>query len=272
MNIFAKIIKDSVSEDGIRLSTIEVCLPKVLLAEFNTHRKLSKNFSSARALPTKKVVQLGEFRPLFYGKNQAGMSAKNEDIDDVAAAEKIWNETIEFCKAQSIRLNELELHKQWANRLCDWFVMANGIVSSTEWQNFFNLRIHEDAQPEMRFLAEKVKEALDNSTPDLIGYGEWHLPYITPDERTKHSIDLLKKMSAARCCRVSYLKHDGIAPSMDDDLELFQKLAGSMPKHYSPLEHQATPDKLSNGEWGKPVYHGNFDGWCQFRRMDEYQQ
>ena len=127
------------------------------------------------------------------------------------------------------------------------------------------LRDHPDAQPEIQELAIKMKEAINSSIPKLLNYGEWHLPYVTKVERETIELSDLKKISAARCCRVSYLKQDGTNPSIEDDLKLFNRLAGAIPKHYSPLEHQATPCvSFLDG-----IYSGNFKGWVQFRRLDE---
>ncbi len=275
MNISAKIIADSISEvSGKRLTTLQVTLPKCLLAEANTVRVFSRNYSSARAVPTSKFSQLDTFQPLYYGKNKSGMEAELEEIDNKEEAEKIWNDAIEYCKNASLKLANLGLHKQWSNRVTDWFVMAQGIISATEWDNFFLQRIHHSAQPEMCLLATKMKEAMDNSIPVIRKYQDWHLPYILDEEREEYKnhedIYILQKISSARCCRVSYLNHEGKKTIIDEDLKLFNRLAGSNPKHYSPLEHIGTPDILDNqGNYGFSKYHGNFDGWIQFRKLDE---
>ena len=89
-------------------------------------------------------------------------------------------------------------------------------------------------------------------------------------------IETARQCSAARCARVSYLNHDGTTPNVTKDLETFAKLAGDPngpphPLHASPMEHQATPDRLShpekNDSWQFPTQHGNFRGWRQFRKM-----
>ena len=274
MNISAKVIRDSISEYN-RITTIEISLPKILLAEFGTHRVFSRSFSSSRAIPTAKLLQQDYFEPLFYGKSKQGMQADSSSIENVDEAQKIWYDAIQYNKNVSEKLTALGLHKQWANRPCDWFIMAKGIVTSTEWDNFFNLRIHPDAQPEMAELATKIKQTLVKSVPLNINYNQWHLPYISPNEiydyRNHEDKYVLQKISAARCCRVSYLNHNGEHPNIQEDLRLFEKLAGSNPKHYSPLEHIATPDSntLFTKKWKHPHLHGNFVGWQQFRKMDE---
>ncbi len=274
MNISAKIIADSISIYNKRITTLQVTFPKVIGMEFLTHRLFSRSFSSSRAIPVSKTTQLEYFQPLYWGKNKSGMQADIEEIDNVEEAEKIWNDTVEYCKNAAIKLSEIGLHKQWSNRVFDNFVMITGIVTATDFDNFFNLRIHPDAQPEMCLLANKMKDAMDNSLPIIRKYQDWHLPYILDEEREEYKnhkdIYILQKISSARCCRVSYLNHEGKKTTIDEDLNLFNRLAGSNPKHYSPLEHIGTPDILDNqGNYGFSRYHGNFDGWIQFRKLDE---
>jgi hypothetical protein len=163
------------------------------------------------------------------------------------------------------------VHKQIVNRVLEPYLFVEGIVTSTEWNNFFELRCHKDAQPEIQELANKIKIAINNSTPIKLNNDQWHLPYIKDDdyELINQYPDIkfiLQKISAARCCRVSYLLHDGTNPNVTDDLSLFNRLAGSVPKHHSPLEHQALPDLV----YQYPEYHGNFDGFIQFRKLSEY--
>ena len=272
MLITSKIIADSISDiGGTRITTMQITLPKVLLPEFLTHRVFSRNFSSSRAIPTARVNNLDSFEPRRFLQNQSGMQASTEEIADPDAARAIWRDVIEYCKIASEKLSALNVHKQWANRVNDWHVMATGIVTSTEWENWFELRDHSDAQPEIRELAIEMRHALAGSTPNVLAHGEWHLPFITESEmsdpffKIPANANMLKKISAARCCRVSYLKHDGTAPNVDDDLALYMRLAGSRPLHASPLEHIATPDDQNS----HPELHGNLRGWIQFRRMVE---
>jgi hypothetical protein len=71
----ARILLDSVSSAGIRLTTLEVEFPRYLLAEFNTHRQFSRNFRSSRAVPVERMlteIEQHPFVPLYFGKNQPG--------------------------------------------------------------------------------------------------------------------------------------------------------------------------------------------------------
>ena len=261
MNIYVKIIEDSLYK-GSRLTTFEICLPKVILAEFNTHRVFSRNFSSSRAIPVKKLTQQDSFKPLYWGKNQAGMQASTEEIENISEAEKIWQDAIDYCKNASEKLADLGLHKQWSNRLNDWHTMTKGIVTSSYWDNFFELRSHPDAQPEIKMLSDMMLNKYNSSTQKILQYGDYHLPYTLPEERETLNIETLAKCSAARCARVSYLTHDNEKPSIEKDLELYTRLVGSEPIHASPTEHQAVAGLSCN--------NGNFNSnWGQFRKFIE---
>lgn len=279
--VYAKIIEDSVSSTGVRITTMQVKFHRFILPEFNTHRVFSRNFSSSRAIPTKKLleqVKSDPAMPLHWGKNQAGMQAK-EELDSITMerAKEQWSIAAVSAAEHAEKLAELGAHKQIVNRIIEPFLWANGIVTSTEWDNWFELRAHEDAQPEIHALATAMKDALDGSQPSQLEAGAWHLPYVSPSERNDEYFqqpgndDLLLKISAARCCRVSYLKHDGSSPNIEEDLALFDRLAGAVPLHASPLEHQATPD-IKVGEstqWAQPHLHGNLRGWIQYRKVWE---
>ncbi len=276
--IEAKIIEDSISEQGKRITTMQVKFHRFILPEFNTHRVFSRNFSSSRAIPTKKLLEQvanDPAMPVFWGKNQPGMQAV-EEMENKYQAEVMWRESAQKASNIASRLAEAGCHKQIVNRIIEPYLWANGIVTSTEWDNWFELRAHGDAQPEIHELAIKMREAMNNSTPKLLKPGEWHLPYISQDERNDSFFKIpankwmLQKISAARCCRVSYLKHDGNMPDVNDDLALFQRLAGAVPLHASPLEHQASPDDTDEfNEYSNPNFHGNFKGWVQYRKYWE---
>src|SRR5882672_5561747 len=83
--ISAKIIRDSISPDGHRLTTVEATFPKFLNAELNTHRAFSRNLASSRAIPSKRILEQVEndpYMPIWYGANMAGMQAPEEIKDD----------------------------------------------------------------------------------------------------------------------------------------------------------------------------------------------
>jgi len=299
----AKIICDSISPNGVRLTTMEVKLHRFILAELNTHRMFSRNSASSRAIPIQKRIDsvLGDpAMPLFWGKNQAGMGAAVElDEDAKHMVINQWLVARDSAVSSVQNLLNIGLHKQLTNRLLEPWLWHTAILSSTEWDNFFGQRcaINPEtgqpyAQPEMYYLAMAMQKAYYESTPKFIDYIEWHLPYITEEdcdwvnkyygigmylpneyEMTAH----LKKISAGRCARVSYLTHDGKRDPLED-IKLADKLASANPMHPSPFEHQATPQIVvedSRLGWASPIYDpsdnsfcrpkGNFRGWIQYR-------
>lgn len=279
MQFEAKMIEDSISPSGIRLSTMQLCYPRFVHTEFMTHRVFSRNASSSRAIPVEKMisqVRLNMAMPVHWGLNQKGMQAQQElsELDKVEA-ERLWREAAFRAASVAEQMAILGLHKQVANRILEPFQWMHVIVTATEWGNFYELRNHDDADPNIRLLAQLMKSAQAGSTPQLRASGnmyasQWHLPYITPDERLEFSIKPihLAKISAARCARVSYLTHDGKAPDPAKDLELYNRLVGSRPLHASPVEHQAYPKSRSEFSLGDG-FSGNFRNWNQFRKQIE---
>lgn len=260
--IEAKIILDSISNKDVRLTTFELSYPRFILAEFNTHRVFSRNSASSRAIPVKKLISdiLNDpVVPVFWGKNQPGMQAKTQLSGfKLFLSKRLWKMASYNAIVFAYALQKIGLHKQIANRIIEPWMHTKTIVTSTEWSNFFELRNHPDAQPEFRVLAEEMFSQLQSSTPKQLKYGEWHLPYVTEDEKKNNTLEVLLKMSVARCARVSYLTHDGKIPNIDSDVELHNRLVGSVPIHASPTEHQATPTKDVR-------MHKNYRGWKQYR-------
>lgn len=270
--ITAKIIEDSIAEsNGVRLTTLQLQYPRFIHAEFMTHRVFSRNASSSRAIPVAKVIEQvrdNPAMPIHWGKNQPGMQANDElDHRGQGVAVALWRKAAQEATTVAKYMNELGLHKQVVNRILEPFQYMHVIVTATEWQNFFELRAHPDAQPEIHALAIEMSKAMNASQPKALKEGHWHMPYVLPIERVRFSddTDLLLKLSAARCARVSYLTHDGKEPSVEKDLELYDRLVGSRPLHASPIEHQATP----MGEEGRDLWSGNFRGWLQHRQIIE---
>lgn len=270
MNIEAKMIEDSTAPNGVRLTTLQLRYPRFIHAEFMTHRVFSRNASSSRAIPVEKIirqVRQAPATPVHWGMNQPGMQANTELPDAIRSqARQLWFEAANSAAEFAEKLNALGLHKQVVNRIMEPFHHISVIVTSTEWENFFELRAHRDAQPEIQELALCIKRAMEQSVSTSISGNDrgkvesWHLPYVTQQEKASITDPfILAKLSAARCARVSYLTHDGARPSVELDLKLFERLVGAHPIHASPVEHQAYPldSKL---DWSR-----NFRGWHQFR-------
>lgn len=294
-NPTAKILADSISPQGKRITTFEITLPKCLLAEYNTHALVARNFSSARAIPIKKSNQIDSFYPLYYGKNQAGMVSKKEEVDDKQAAQKWWEEAIRSSKEIAAKLDSLGLHKQWSNRLNDWHTMAKGVTTATEFENFFWLRDADDAQPEIAELARQMKNLREENEPTLLYPGEWHLPYITtyrgeycewsdyidPLSGESLSLETARTVSMARCAAVSYRTEDiGLEKAQD----IYTKLFSGQKVHASPAMHQATPmedlptitkkleymfetEGVTHLDRFGALWSGNLQGWIQYRQL-----
>lgn len=288
----AEVIADSISYPaGDRLTTMVVSFPRYVLAQINTHRVFSRSSASSRAIPVSKTlntVREAPVLPVEWPREQPGMQG-GLDLDNVdqSLAENFWLNTHKavvnevdryFETLKSVypnlterTLKEHTLHKSVVNRVLEPWMMHTAIITSTEWDNFFEQRCSPHAQPEIRVPAEMMRDALNNSTPTEIKSDEFHLPFV--DYETYESIhikydpgmDLIKYLiavSVARCARVSYLNHDGVR-SIEDDIKLFNRLVTADPPHWAPLEHVATPANTTDTL-------GNFDGWNQVRHIPDY--
>jgi len=312
----AKIICDSISETGKRLTTFEITLPRIVLAEAKTHRvirgmggnveeemwlsglglnddeNLSRNSASSRAIPVEKMIKMVMENPFIperfplKGKGMQPVEWIEQDNPEYNRHKNYWIYNRDFTvKSVEVALNDFGWHKQIANRLLEPFMWHTVIATATEWDNFFKLRTNEQAQYELRRIADLMYEAYHNSGQSVyngnqcdrvhahqqkLKVGEWHCPlvfeedlepicelatgYDFPDNAV---IQLKKKISVARCARVSYLTHDG-KRDIKKDLELFERLRTS--GHWSPFEHVATPHPME-------TWHGNFRGWLQYRKI-----
>jgi thymidylate synthase ThyX len=263
----ARVIADSTSPSGTRLTTLEVRLHRFVLAELNTHRVFSRNSASSRAIPIAKQIErvvTNPALPLEYGSKRAGMQAGPPlDGDDLAAAQQVWLSARDAAVTAAQDLLRLGVHKQVANRLLEPFMWHTVIVSSTDWDGFWAQRCSPLAQPEIRVAAEAMRDAVHSSSPIARAKGDWHLPYITDDDRAEagDSYETLRRVSAARCGRVSYLTQDG-RRDLDEDLALYERFVSADPPHASPLEHVATP---APARAAQPP--GNLRGWLQLRHV-----
>lgn len=295
--ISARIVADSISSvSGDRLRTFEVEFPRFILPEVNTHRMLSKNTSSTRAIPVDRAIELvldNPAAPIHWGENNPGM-VSNRELDPTRkeAARGVWqaviNAVVAHVRVMSSKVG-INGHKQWAGRWLETASFVKMVISGTELANWYYLRDHADAQPEIRELARVMLEAETLSTPTTLQPGEWHLPYVTVRDGRYFSgedeIDLetAKQISASCCAQTSYRRNDD---SVEKARKVFKMLnVGPVeertgPPHSSPLEHQGTPigeltektlDKLPEGVThltrdGAP-WSGNFKGWVQHRQI-----
>jgi len=295
MTISAKVALRSSSQEAADLISLVCRYPRFIHAESKTHRvinidddeqyllmvedsfmddaNLSRNASSSRAIPVEKMiadVMSDPAMPVAWGSNKPGMQA-GEQMPHWQVAQEIWLEARDAAVSHAKQLVSLNAHKQIVNRILEPFGHITVIVTATEWDNFFALRCHPDADPTMQALANAMQQAISESKTTILRPGEWHLPFVTSDDHVElrgveeHAqLETLQMISAARCARVSYLNHDGTAPDIEKDIALAKMLIKS--GHMSPFEHQGTPYDPVGGQDG---FQGNFQGWDQFRQWIE---
>ena len=181
-NISAKVIADSVNEKGDRITTLEVEYPRIVMSEFNTMRAISKNSSSSRAIPVSKMLDHTKninLKPIYFGSKKSGMQAGEELVgEDLQYAKDVWESTLKNAVGQAELLDECGVAKEVTNRLVEPFQLVKVVCTATDWDNFFNLRLHPDSDPNICMLAYKMYEAMSKSVPVLLKKGEYHLPYV----------------------------------------------------------------------------------------------
>ena len=273
--ITAKVIADSISELGYRITTLELEYPRFIHAEFMTHRQFSRNASSSRAIPINKMIEMMHEQkptPIYWGANQSGMQAGDE-ISDTEQAGKTWDWAKQRSIKSAVELRDLGLHKQIVNRVLEPYQMIKVLVTATNFDNFFALRLHKDAQPEIQELARVMYDAIHTSVPVLLHDGDWHTPYYDKGYWTKDSTGSLEtalKISCSCAAQVSYRKLDG---SLEKALAIYDKLVASEPVHASAFEHCATPlsretqDGVTHIRIDGIPCSGNFERWVQYRQL-----
>lgn len=295
--ISAKIIADSISPQGKRITTFELEYPRFIHSELMTHRVFSRSAMSSRAVPIEKMIEQVAKQPampIHWGKNQAGMQAKEEvsgedkyGNDRKGLLKARWHESAKFQASFAREFSDHGLHKQVVNRILEPFQIMKTVLTATEFENFFWLRNHQDAQPEIKELAELMLVELEESDPIPLIPGEWHLPYYGEygalfGSFSDEQLENAKAVSASCCAQVSYRKLDD---SLEKAWKVYERLVESEPVHASPFEHQATPNGLkffcfgcqeSGDDWPEGVTHldregnfwsGNFSGWVQHRQL-----
>lgn len=326
-NIKAEIVADSLSPQGNRLTSVLCTFPRIILAEVNTHRMLSKNTSSSRAIPFEKMVKAVEdnpFIPIAWQKDHKGMQGSEylstEYNHSGEHAIYSWLEA----RNQAIRLvktmKELEVTKQLCNRLLEPFMWTTMLITGSEegWENFFNLRCPQyelaekfgggrykskkeftkaylnvkledtahitnativdwlrtnkgQAEIHMMALAEAIYDSMNESTPEQLQKGQWHIPFFTKLDNNKIAklvpkgfydpnnpapdSELIKglericiKVSTALTARTSYtVVGDEKEVDYKKMIELYDRLVSQSPPHSSPLEHCSRA--MSNEEY-----------------------
>lgn len=272
--IKATILAHSISKAGIQFVTYEIEYPRLILAETNTHRGLSKNSSSSRAIPFEKMLKQLVARPVRFGQANKGMQDKGEDFNALVGGyspEDAWENAKEEAVRIATQYYTAGYHKQIYNRLTEPFQIMKTVISGTEWGNFFWLRNHDAADPTIAELARVMWEARQLSEGMVLEAGEWHLPYLDTyrdDEGVLHYGDWVDsgwvedgnpvlefeeydledaiKISCARCAAVSFRN---VEYDLTKSKEVYDRLVGDDRKHASAFEHCATPMKESSSEY-----------------------
>ncbi len=313
MSFKAEIVADSIC-NGRRITSMLVTFPRMILAEFNTHRMFSRNSASSRAIPFNRMlemVQSNPFIPIAWMKDHKGMQgteylsreAPMMDGSDIQflsphdGARNLWLKARNAAIDHALYLSAHGVTKQLCNRLLEPFMWHTALVTATEWENFFALRLDPGAEIHMQEIARLMLEAMNASTPKELEPGEWHIPFgdqideprllgewmissdssIEDEEFEEELMVLTRKIATARCARVSYTTFDG-KPEMHDyvnDIKLHDRLLAA--GHMSPFEHCAQAMELltydtesfnaddgDEGTWG---WSGNFHGWIQYRKI-----
>lgn len=279
-NMFAEVVLASRHPVTKRVVyTLHLRYPRIVHGEMMTHRVFNRNARSSRAVPVETMlneIRNNPFVPWHWTKNQSGMqgvvgwdakvllkgaAAQFVDADTPVAREAAWLYGRDMMADLAESFTDAKYHKQVANRLIESFTWMDLLVTATDWKNFLHLRDHPDAEPHIRDLAVLVGKALQNAKVDDLEPGEWHLPYISNndlfeimemvrsetslkgDALDAETLNRAKKISAARCARISYKPFDGDS-SYERELKRFDLLVGNDAVHASPLEHQCCPDQI----------------------------
>lgn len=275
--ISAKIICDSKNQFGDRLTTFVLTFPRMILAEFNTHRALSKNSASSRAIPFKKMLNMvltDPFIPIRWMKDHSGMQGNEyfTSKTQLFLLKQLWLTGRNFAVIIAWVLNKMGLTKQIVNRILEPFMWHTVITTGTEWENFFALRAHPAAEIHIDELAQRMLEKYNESIPKQLEPGEWHIPFgdKMDNERlmglileTDMSLDqIMLKIASARCARVSYNNFNG-KDDYNADIKLHDRL--SKQGHMSPMEHCGRAMTLNEhfiSQWS-----GNLQGFIQYRKL-----
>lgn len=274
-----EIIEDTcyypVTDKRIRATTFRLTYPRFCHAELMTHRVFSRNSSSSRAIPLRKMIRDVLYRPVmpvYWGANQAGMQAKAELTGFKKwLAQQVWRKSRYAAIGSAMLLEKVGLHKQLGNRILEPWMWITVIVTSTDFENFFALRCHPDAQPEIAHLAYMMQDAYHANFPRRLKAGECHIPFVTPQEKLALGLDKQFALSVARCARTSYNIYDANGEqrhsTQEEDFKLYERLLGSSPLHASPAEHQLMQDNYTEAGWAQPHLHGNTTGYIQYRKL-----
>jgi hypothetical protein len=266
----ATVLADSITPEGVRLTTFEWTYPLPIHAEIMTNRMFSRNTASSRAIPVAKMLQSARDNPFFrlhWGAEQSGMQAHAE-LSEEQKLQTAWEwlDMRDHVVRGVENMVRIGSHKQDANRALAPWSWITAIVSATNFENMFAQRCHKEAEPHYQELSYKVLAAFDASKPRELDWGEWHLPLFGFDGDDEIPEGERPWVSAGRCARVSYLTHHGTR-DVSADIKLAHRLGKAHPMHASPLEHAAcatSPDEELH--YQRSNFH---PAWTQLRKLQK---
>ena len=299
MTVTAKIIADSISPEGQRITTYEIVYPRIVLAELNTHRVFSRNSASSRAIPVKKMndlIRADIARPVRFGAANPGMQdngAHNALINGYTP-EEWWDLAVYSAIQFSTAFDEAGYAKQVCNRLTEAGSHMKTVLTSTDFDNWDWLRDHDAADPTIAAVARAMSVAKAESTPIVLQPGQWHTPYYgagywkdsgyvkktengleaTDNKRGGHTLVEALAISSSCTAQVSFRTADD---TLEKALKVKERLIQDNAVHGSPFEHQGTPVKtkcyfsvnhdeddgvnlLDPSTWEKGITHSDRDG------------
>lgn len=240
--------------------TWELMYPRYIHSELMTHRQFSRNAASSRATPTKVLVEEVRKHPVFFDEvrlNQKGMTGGELVGDDVLKEfKRQWEDAANTAADYAENWLKMGIAKQTVNRILEPFLPIRTIVTATDIDNFFKLRLAPDAQPEIQSLAKAMNESREKAG---VSVEEVHIPYAEyfPD-KTEH----LVTRAIAACARVSVARNDGKKTTHEEDLAFTKRLLSA--GHMTPFEHVA----YATSHKGR---YANLSDWMSVRWVAEHQ-
>jgi len=275
-----ELIADTARFPDLRVTTFMVEIPIYTRTHILTHRALSRNGASSRAIPLERCDF--SYTPYVFPKENDRMIPG--DVFDRESEEHLkftqeWHEhrdatlaraglawdwenskAVQFENVNSLYTSSgAKAHKEILSRLVEPFKLVKFIITATAWKNFFFLRCNKAAQDSIRYVATEMKRIRDENIPD---HKEYHLPFISNEEYQEFGVSDSALISAGRCASVSF-------GTTNKDNEKALRLSKRLQKdgHWSPFEHQAiliSPSSLVSWE----NLCGNFqNGVVQHRHL-----
>ena len=240
--------------------TWELMYPRYIHSELMTHRQFSRNAASSRATPTKVLVEEVRKHPVFFDEvrlNQKGMTGGELVDNDVLKEFKSqWEDAANTAADYAENWLKMGIAKQTVNRILEPFLPIRTIVTATDIDNFFKLRLAPDAQPEIQSLAKAMNESREKAG---VSVEEVHIPYAEYfSDKTEH----LVTRAIAACARVSVARNDGKKTTYEEDLAFTKRLLSA--GHMTPFEHVAYATSYKGR-------YANLSDWMSVRWVAEHQ-